>query len=213
MTIRLRVGHLSPRKELDPPLWSHLWLNWSGAYRILECSLSLQSVYCLNFSVLIKSWWFLIDDRPNRPGVHFLLSIFVAGCFPGDSGSAEPICQFRTHKRLGIKVWSLGQEDHPGGQGNPLQYSRLQNPMDRESWWATVHGVTQQLSTHVYLQLNYDSRLRQVGRSKMGVERGWFGKGSGFWKLCHVVLFYSSFSSFGFMIAYWWWQDNTDWIC
>ena len=111
MTIRLRVGHPSPKKELDSPLWSHLWVNWLGAYRFLECSLSLQSFYCLNFSVLTKSWLFLIDDRPNRPGVHFLLSIFVAGCFPGDSGGIEPICQFRTHRRLGIKVWRLDQED------------------------------------------------------------------------------------------------------
>ena len=29
-----------------------------------------------------------------------------------------------------------------GGHGNPLQYSCLKNPMDREAWWATVHGVT-----------------------------------------------------------------------
>ena len=28
-----------------------------------------------------------------------------------------------------------------GGHGNPLQYSCLENPMDRGSWWATVHGV------------------------------------------------------------------------
>ena len=28
------------------------------------------------------------------------------------------------------------------GNGNPLQYSCLENPMDREAWWATVHGVT-----------------------------------------------------------------------
>ena len=26
--------------------------------------------------------------------------------------------------------------------GNPLQYSCLENSMDREAWWATVHGVT-----------------------------------------------------------------------
>ena len=31
----------------------------------------------------------------------------------------------------------------PGeGNGNPLQYSCLENPMDRGAWWATVHGVT-----------------------------------------------------------------------
>ena len=32
----------------------------------------------------------------------------------------------------------------PGGRnGNPLQYSFLENPMDRGAWWATVHAVTQ----------------------------------------------------------------------
>ena len=28
-----------------------------------------------------------------------------------------------------------------GGNGNPLQYSCLRNPMDRGAWWAVVHGV------------------------------------------------------------------------
>ena len=28
-----------------------------------------------------------------------------------------------------------------GGHGNTLQYSRLENPMDRGAWWATIHGV------------------------------------------------------------------------
>ena len=40
----------------------------------------------------------------------------------------------------------------PGeGNGNPLQYSCLENPMDRRAWWATVHGVAQnqtRLSTY-----------------------------------------------------------------
>ena len=31
----------------------------------------------------------------------------------------------------------------PGeGNGNPLQYSCLENPMDRGAWWATIHGVS-----------------------------------------------------------------------
>ena len=39
-------------------------------------------------------------------------------------------------------VQSLGWEDPPGGgHGNPLQYSCLENPMDRGAWQATVHGV------------------------------------------------------------------------
>ena len=30
-----------------------------------------------------------------------------------------------------------------GGHGNPLQYSCLENPMDREAWQDTVHGVAE----------------------------------------------------------------------
>ena len=33
--------------------------------------------------------------------------------------------------------WELLAE----GNGNPLQYSCLENPMDRGAWWAAVHGV------------------------------------------------------------------------
>ena len=39
---------------------------------------------------------------------------------------------------------SLSWEDplEVGRHGNPLQYSCLENPMDRGAWWAVVHGVT-----------------------------------------------------------------------
>ena len=30
-----------------------------------------------------------------------------------------------------------------GGHGNSLQYSCLENPMNRGAWWATVHGITE----------------------------------------------------------------------
>jgi len=40
----------------------------------------------------------------------------------------------------GLILWS-GRS--PGeGNGNPLQYSCLANPMDRVAWWATVNGVS-----------------------------------------------------------------------
>ena len=45
-----------------------------------------------------------------------------------------------------------GSGRSPGeGNGNPLQYSCLGNPMDRGAWWATVHGVTKQLDTTEWL--------------------------------------------------------------
>ena len=48
------------------------------------------------------------------------------------------------------RVWSLGWEDPGGGNGNPLQYSLLENPMDRETWQAIVHGVAKS-----WTQLNW----------------------------------------------------------
>ena len=40
-----------------------------------------------------------------------------------------------------IQVQTLDWEDSPGeGNGNLLQYSCLENPMDRGAWQATVHG-------------------------------------------------------------------------
>ena len=36
-----------------------------------------------------------------------------------------------------------------GGHDNPLQYSCLENPMDRGAWWATVHGVARVNTTEV----------------------------------------------------------------
>ena len=42
----------------------------------------------------------------------------------------------------------LGSERSPGeGNGNPRQYSCLENPMDRGSWWAALHGVAKDLDT------------------------------------------------------------------
>ena len=38
-----------------------------------------------------------------------------------------------------------GSGRSPGeGNGNPLQYSCLENPMDRGAWWATVYGASKE---------------------------------------------------------------------
>ena len=61
--------------------------------------------------------------------------------FPGGSRRKETTCQCRRCKRRGFDP---GLERFPGeSHGNPLQYSCLENSMDRGAWWATVHRVTQ----------------------------------------------------------------------
>ena len=67
---------------------------------------------------------------------------------PGGASGKESTCQCRRYKR---QVPSPGE-----GNGNPLQYSCMENSVDRGSWWASVHGVPKsptQLSkaAHVFL--------------------------------------------------------------
>ena len=53
----------------------------------------------------------------------------------------EFTCQCRRHNRLRFDPW-VGKIPG-GGNGYPLQYSCLDNPMDRGAWQATVHGATE----------------------------------------------------------------------
>ena len=77
---------------------------------------------------------------------------YVRGCFRVFSGCLVVVLGLGSSLVAQMKnlpamqepwVQSLGWKDFPGeGNGYPLQYSCLENPMDRGAWWATVHGVT-----------------------------------------------------------------------
>ena len=59
------------------------------------------------------------------PGVLLVKNPFASARDPGDSGS----------------ITESGR--YPGGgNGSPLQYTGLVNPMEIGTWWATVHGIT-----------------------------------------------------------------------
>ena len=61
----------------------------------------------------------------------------ACGGFPGGSVGKESTCN------AGDPGLIPGWGRSPGeGNGNPLQYSCLENPRDRGAWQATVHGVT-----------------------------------------------------------------------
>ena len=57
--------------------------------------------------------------------------------FPGGSVGKESVCNAGDLGSIPGLGRFLGE-----GNGNPLQYPCLENPMDRGAWWATVQGVT-----------------------------------------------------------------------
>ena len=82
--------------------------------------------------------------------------IYIYKGFPGGASGNKPSYQCRRHKSCAFDPW-VGKIPWRRGHGNPLHYFCLENPMDREAWWATVHGVTQSwthwlkwLSTYIF---------------------------------------------------------------
>ena len=53
------------------------------------------------------------------------------------------------------------------GNGNPLWYSCLGNPMNRGVWWGTVYGVTKESDTAIQLSNNNPSTLPSVSENRM----------------------------------------------
>ena len=68
--------------------------------------------------------------------VRFLFDSILMG-FSGGSAGKESACGVRD--LVSVPGWGRSPG---GGNGNPLHYSRLENPMDRGAWWATVCGVS-----------------------------------------------------------------------
>ena len=114
-----------------PLCWLDAWSTWSiiDQYQvlILETWVSIQHV-----SVL----WVLLWTKPEWSwGFQTQVVTIIGASLVALTAKNLPVMQ---------ETWvrSLGQEDPPGeGNGNPLQYSCLENSMDRGAWRATVHGV------------------------------------------------------------------------
>ena len=116
------------------------------------------------------------------------------------TGYPDETYYFHHHKQVTCSVgallcpcsFTLG-----GGNSNPLLYSCLENPMDRETWWATVHGIAKSqtrlsdwsthhsFTSHLPLPTSffYESPNNNKKKSKQSV--------SLFYKPC--ILIYSSF--------------------
>ena len=66
--------------------------------------------------------------------------LYMVKGFPGGVSDKEPTANTGDVRDMG-SIPGLGRS--PGeGNGYPLQYSCLENPMNIGAWWSTVHGVT-----------------------------------------------------------------------
>ena len=66
--------------------------------------------------------------------------MYIYTGFPIDPADEESACNTGITGDVGLIP---GSRRSPGeGHGNPLQYSCLENPVDRGVWWATVNKVT-----------------------------------------------------------------------
>ena len=77
------------------------------------------------------------SDHSEPPDAGPIGSVSPRQGFPGGSEGKESACSAGDLDSIPGSGRSLGE-----GNGNPLQNSCLENPMDRGAWWATVHGVT-----------------------------------------------------------------------
>ena len=103
----------------------------------------------------------ILPQYINVPSQHFVhlkfIQCYISFGLPGGSVGEESPCN------AGDPGSIPGSGRSPGeGNGNPLQYSCLENPMDRGAWRATVHRITksqtQRLSTHTHTRMSVASQ-------------------------------------------------------
>ena len=119
----------------SPAMWE-TWVQSLGWEDPLEKGTATHSS--------ILAWRIPWIEQPGRlqsmgPQVQTRPSKFhVSLGFSGASDGKESACSMEKLCSVPGSGRSLGE-----GNGNPLQYSCLENPMDGGAWWATVHGVAE----------------------------------------------------------------------
>ena len=111
-----------------------------------------------------------VESHPT-PGLSRYLCHKFSPCTPVENWTSEAavdevggfICQCQRCKRCRLSLWE--RKIPGGGNGNLVQYSCLENPMNRGAWWVTVHGVAKSqtcLSAHTHTHTHTHTLLCQA---------------------------------------------------
>ena len=123
------TGFLSGPSTVSP-VWA-----LSGTFKE-AVALSEQESWLGKSSFLVIPIPCRVPAEIRRPPKFKVSSEWLQG-FPGGSGGKESACDMGDLGSIPGLARSPGERN-----GNPLQYSSLENSMDRGAWQATVHGVT-----------------------------------------------------------------------
>ena len=124
------------------------WVNWFR-YSRLGKPLAILCVHSTACTTLLKARALDSHHRQQKffiATLAFIPHLFIYHHLPKDAGfphtsvGKESDCSAGNPVSIPGLGRSLGE-----GNGNPLQYSCLENPMDRRAWQATVHGVASAL--------------------------------------------------------------------
>ena len=96
----------------------------------MDCRLPSYSVYGILHAKILEWVSILFSRGSSQPWDQAQVSCIIGGCLPSvPPGKYWPLFYG--------SLWACLRE----GDGTPLQYSCLENPMDGGGWWAAVHGV------------------------------------------------------------------------
>ena len=114
--------------------------------------IQVSYVYCIGRWIFFNHWFFTFWEAPCVCVYWASQVVPVVKNPPANAGDTGDVGS----------IPGLGRSPG-GGHGNPLQYSCLENPMDRRAWWAAVHGVAKELdmteatkhSQYIYITYSY----------------------------------------------------------
>ena len=142
----LAIWSLIPLPFLNPSWtsgYSQFMYCWSLTWRILSINVVVWTFVCTAFLWEENGYKYMYgwvpSLSPETITTLFVNLLFIPRWgFPHESEGKESACN------VGHPGSTPGWGRSPGeGNGNPLQYSCLENSMDRGPWRATVHGVAE----------------------------------------------------------------------